>query len=104
MPPSPPLPPSSPVTVLVVDDEPAIRRFLRASLEAQGITVDKLHVQQAPPDQPGGDRNQPGGGGDRQSPVAEQQQEEARRDQQRRDAVQRLWDKLNGIEPLDLVA
>ena len=35
MPPSPPLP-SSPITVLVVDDEPAIRRFLRASLEAQG--------------------------------------------------------------------
>ncbi|MFL5337489.1 MAG: response regulator transcription factor [Geminicoccaceae bacterium] len=36
----PPRPPhSSPATVLVVDDEPAIRRFLKSTLEVQGWAV-----------------------------------------------------------------
>ena len=31
--------PASPATVLVVDDEPAIRRFLKSTLEAQGYAI-----------------------------------------------------------------
>ena len=74
---------------------------LRASLEAHGVVVDKLHVQQAPRDESAGD-NRPGGS-DRQGTGFEQQQE-SRREQQRKDMVQRLWDKLAGNAPLDLVA
>jgi flagellar hook-length control protein FliK len=75
---------------------------LRATLEAHGIAVDKLHVQQSPRDESGGDS---AGGKDtgRSSQTFEQQQE-SRREQQRRDAVQRIWDKLAGIAPIDLVA
>jgi two-component system, OmpR family, KDP operon response regulator KdpE len=40
--------PSCPATVLVVDDEPAIRRFLRSTLEAQGwATVDARDADEA---------------------------------------------------------
>jgi flagellar hook-length control protein FliK len=75
---------------------------LRASLEAQGVMVDKLHVQHAPRDEAGGNGTGRDGTG-RPNPSFEQQQD-ARREQQRKDMVQRLWDKLNGVAPLDLVA
>jgi two-component system KDP operon response regulator KdpE len=39
--------PSAPLRVLVVDDEPAIRRFLRASLTAQGYQVSEAQNGQA---------------------------------------------------------
>lgn len=43
-----PLPPSAPTTVLVVDDEAAIRRFLRATLAAQGYgTVEAAAAGEA---------------------------------------------------------
>jgi flagellar hook-length control protein FliK len=74
---------------------------LRATLEAHGIAVDKLHVQQSPRDE-GGDPSTSDDAG-RNSQTFEQQQE-SRREQQRRDAVQRIWDKLAGIAPIDLVA
>src|ERR1700712_5988150 len=35
---------SAPLGVLVVDDEPAIRRFLRAGLSSQGYVVSELEM------------------------------------------------------------
>lgn len=73
---------------------------LKAQLEAQGVTVERLHVQQQSPRD---DRN-PSGDPNQRNPTAEDQQN-ARREQQRREMVQRLWDKLaKGKGPLDLVA
>ena len=74
---------------------------LRATLESHGITVDKLHVQQSPRDEGGASSRRDDS--ERPDQTFEQQQE-SRREQQRRDAVQRIWDKLAGIAPIDLVA
>jgi flagellar hook-length control protein FliK len=74
---------------------------LRASLEAQGIVVDRLHVQQAPRDE--GSQNS-GGNNDRPGQQGPEQRQDSRRDQQRKEMVQRLWDKLAGKGPLDLTA
>jgi len=71
---------------------------LRASLEAHGVVVDKLHVQQAPRDEgAGGQSNQ--GRNDAMS-----QQQDSRREQQRKEMVQRLWDQLAGNAPIDVRA
>lgn len=43
----PPVSPSTPVRVLVVDDEPQIRRFLEISLRAQGHAVELAATAQA---------------------------------------------------------
>jgi flagellar hook-length control protein FliK len=74
---------------------------LRATLESHGITVDKLHVQQSPRDESGDSS----GRNDSERPDQTfEQQQESRREQRRRDAVQRIWDKLAGLAPIDLVA
>ncbi len=39
--------PSSPLKILVVDDEPAIRRFLRTSLDTQGYSIREAETGQA---------------------------------------------------------
>jgi flagellar hook-length control protein FliK len=74
---------------------------LRSTLEAHGIVVDKLHVQQSP-------REESGSGTSNQDSHSRgqtfEQQQDARRDQQRRDMVQKLWDRLAGLSPIDLVA
>ncbi|CAN5649215.1 hypothetical protein BH09PLA1_BH09PLA1_22170 [soil metagenome] len=73
---------------------------LRASLENSGVTVDKLHVEQAPRDQQA----------KHNSPEDRQQQGQAqdspgRREQERRELLQRMWRKLSeGSDPLDMVA
>jgi flagellar hook-length control protein FliK len=79
---------------------------LKASLESQGVSVERLHVQQAPrSEQPG----QQGGNGDRDSQQNQardpQQEHAARQEHQRREMLKRMWRKLTGAEdPLDLVA
>jgi flagellar hook-length control protein FliK len=72
---------------------------LKTTLESQGVTVEKLHVHQAPREQWDGGR---GGSDDRQqhSPQHWQQQE-----QQRREMLQRMWRRVrDGRDPFDLVA
>jgi flagellar hook-length control protein FliK len=73
---------------------------LKATLEAQGVTVERLHVQQAPrQEQDAGPGHRDGS----RNPAAEDQNH-ARREQQRREMVQRLWDKLAGRDAVDLTA
>jgi flagellar hook-length control protein FliK len=75
---------------------------LKATLEAQGVTVERLHVQQTPrqeQDSGAGTRD----GNSSRNPAAEDQHH-ARREQQRREMVQRLWDKLAGRDAVDLTA
>jgi flagellar hook-length control protein FliK len=70
---------------------------LKTSLEAQGVTVEKLHVTQTPKEQTSsGDSSQgkPDSGGD----------SSAQREQQRKEMMQRMWRKLMGQDPVDLVA
>jgi len=70
---------------------------LRHALETQGVSVDKLHVQQGPRDQQAGNED-----GRDQHPS---DNPSARQEQQRREILQRMWRKLaNGSDPLDMVA
>jgi flagellar hook-length control protein FliK len=74
---------------------------LKNSLESQGISVEKLQVQQAPRDQ------QTSTGQDQRESQQQNQWDNpsARQEQQRREMLQRMWRKLAGAEdPLDLVA
>jgi flagellar hook-length control protein FliK len=71
---------------------------LKAGLEAAGVSVDKIHVEQGSKGDAQGD-----GDPDSKQPAQEQQQQ-AQQDQQRREMVQRMWRKLAGGDPLDLVA
>jgi flagellar hook-length control protein FliK len=72
---------------------------LKHALETQGVSVDKLHVTQAPRDEKSGnDEN----GQQRQGA---QDNASARQEQQRREILQRMWRRLtNGSDPLDMVA
>lgn len=73
---------------------------LKTSLEAQGVTVGKLHVQQSPRDQQSSSR-----GDERQSQDDSPQDNPAQREQQRREMLRRMWRRLSGgNDPLDLVA
>jgi flagellar hook-length control protein FliK len=74
---------------------------LKSMLEAQGVNVDKLHVQQGPKSNPGDSRDSRDGS--RRDPTPEQRQSD-RRDQQRKEIIQKMWDKLAGKAPVDLVA
>jgi len=72
---------------------------LKASLEAAGVTVDKLQVQQMPREthtNAGEDQHRGQGG---QEDFGRQQE------QQRKEVIKRMWRKLAGeSDPLDLVA
>ena len=70
---------------------------LKSVLESQGISVDKLHVQQSP-------RNQQQSFDDaRQQRHSENSS--AQQEQQRREMLRRMWRRLsNGSDPLDMVA
>jgi flagellar hook-length control protein FliK len=74
---------------------------LKSMLEAQGVNVDKLHVQQAPKSNTGDSRD--ARDSSRREPSPEQQQAD-RREQQRKEMVQKMWDKLAGKAPVNLVA
>jgi flagellar hook-length control protein FliK len=73
---------------------------LKSMLEAGGVNVERMHVQQAPRPEShgnGSDQQQQQRGGEEQSG--------AKQEQQRRELLQRMWRKLaNGSDPLDLVA
>jgi flagellar hook-length control protein FliK len=71
---------------------------LKSGLEAAGVTVDKIQVEQAPKKDSSGNSDS-----DSKQPPQDQQQQ-AQQDQQRREMVQRMWKKLAGGDPLDLVA
>ena len=69
---------------------------LKSALEAQGVSVEKLHVRQS-------EHQQSSSGEDRRG--ERQQDSAAQREQQRRDLMRRMWRRLmKGQDPLDLVA
>lgn len=77
---------------------------LKTSLESQGVSVERLHVQQAPKSESSNPN-----GGDRDQEQAQnrdpQQEHAARQEHQRREVLRRMWRKLTGAEdPLDMVA
>ena len=71
---------------------------LKSGLEAAGMSVEKLHVEQSPTQ-----NNQQSSGENAKQPLQDQQRQ-AQQDQQRREMVQRMWRRLSGGDPLDLVA
>jgi flagellar hook-length control protein FliK len=75
---------------------------LKQALEAQGITVGKMHVQQSArsetPDNSSKDT-------DRDSNQQNENTSSSSQDEQRRETLRRMWERLsNGGDPLDLVA
>jgi flagellar hook-length control protein FliK len=72
---------------------------LKTALEAQGVSVERLHVSQAP-------RQQESSSGNNQKRDSEPRQDTtAQQEQQRREMMQRMWRRLmKGQDPLDLVA
>lgn len=73
---------------------------LKQALETQGISVEKLHVEQTPKDQQAGTN-----GEDRDQRQSAGQDSQAQRDQQRREILERMWRRLQfGSDPLDMVA
>jgi flagellar hook-length control protein FliK len=74
---------------------------LKTVLESQGVSVEKLHVQQTPKDQQASSN-----GEDRQHQHAQQDgQSSTRQEQQRREMLRRMWRRLGiGHDPLDMVA
>lgn len=78
---------------------------LKSSLEASGVQVDRLHVQQAAPSERSSDpRNHDQGGRQQQQSAGEQQQWQ-QSEQQRRELLQRMWKRLGlAGDPLDVMA
>ena len=72
---------------------------LKTSLEAQGVSVGKLHVQQSPKNQQSDWRND-----DSSSHNQNRSDNPAQREQQRREMLRRMWRRLGANDPLDLVA
>jgi flagellar hook-length control protein FliK len=73
---------------------------LKTTLESQGVSVEKLHVQQTPREQWDGGRG--GNGDERQQHSAQHWQQQ---EQQRREMLQRMWRRVrDGRDPFDLVA
>jgi flagellar hook-length control protein FliK len=71
---------------------------LKTALEAQGVTVDKIQVQQAP-------KNQSSQNQGESSPQQQRDEAAARQDQQRKEMLRQMWRKVSGgTEPMDLVA
>ena len=73
---------------------------LKHVLESQGVSVEKLHVQQGPAD------SGPGGEGDarKRQDGGEPSQQEQWREHQRREMMRRVWAKLADADrPLDVV-
>jgi flagellar hook-length control protein FliK len=73
---------------------------LKTSLEAQGVSVGKLHVQQSPRNQQSDSQ-----GDEQSSRDGSPGEQPAQREQQRREMLRRMWRRLSGgSDPLDLVA
>ena len=74
--------------------------LLPATVAQQGVSVDKLQVQQSPRDQQAS--NQDGDGRQQHHHPGD---ESARHEQQRKEMLRRMWRRLSvGSDPLDLVA
>jgi flagellar hook-length control protein FliK len=74
---------------------------LKGVLESQGVSVDKLHVQQAPRNESSNSSNSD----DRQHQQGHAHDSPARREQERRELLRRMWRRLTeGSDPLDMVA
>ena len=74
---------------------------LKTALEAQGVSVEKLHVTQMPREQQPSQNNN---GNQNREPDRNQQQA-AQQEQQRKEMMRRMWRRLmKGQDPLDLVA
>jgi flagellar hook-length control protein FliK len=71
---------------------------LKTALEAQGVTVEKIQVQQSPKNQQSQNHED--------TSQQQQQRDEAstRQEQQRRDMLRRMWRRVSGGDPVDLVA
>ena len=73
---------------------------LKASLESQGVSVEKLQVQESPKNQ----QNASSEDG-RQQQSSQPDDQSARQEQQRRELLKRMWRRLGiGNDPLDMVA
>ncbi|MDB5290216.1 MAG: flagellar hook-length control protein [Phycisphaerales bacterium] len=72
---------------------------LKTALESQGVSVEKLHVEQSP-------REQGSTGGEGRQPQDQSAADHpAQQEQQRREMLRRMWRRLSGgQDPLDLVA
>lgn len=73
---------------------------LKSALESQGVSVERLQVEQSPRQQrPSDDRPS------QQQDPRQQDQSFARNEQQRRELLQRMWRRMSmGDDPLDMVA
>jgi flagellar hook-length control protein FliK len=83
---------------------------LKSALEQTGISVDHMHVAQAPRSGNGGDtagtgKDGQGSNGNGQAAGSAEDQQRARQEQQRREVLQKMWQRLSGgTDPIDLVA
>jgi flagellar hook-length control protein FliK len=79
---------------------------LKASLESQGVNVERLHVQQAPKSEQSSSQGDDRDGGQQRGQHRDlQQEQQARQEHQRREMIRRMWRKLRGVDdPLDMVA
>ncbi len=74
---------------------------LKHALESQGVSVDKLHVQQSPRNESSSNQKDENG----QSKGQADNQRSAQQEQQRKEMIRRMWAKLGVIQdPLDMVA
>jgi flagellar hook-length control protein FliK len=74
---------------------------LKQTLESQGLSVDRLHVQQAPRNDTAGNQT---GSDDSSQQQSQAQERDQQQDQQRREMLRRMWAQVAGGDPLDLVA
>ena len=71
---------------------------LKTALESQGVTVQKIQVQQAPKDHQATNYED-------QSRQHQRDDANARQEQQRREMLRRMWRRISGgVDPVDLVA
>jgi flagellar hook-length control protein FliK len=71
---------------------------LKTALESQGVTVEKIQVQQAPKDHQATNYED-------QSRQQQRDDANARQEQQRREMLRRMWRRISGgVEPVDLMA
>ena len=71
---------------------------LKTALESQGVTVEKIQVQQSR-------KNEQSQSQDEQSPQQQRDEANARQEQQRREILNRMWRRVSGGgDPVDLVA
>ena len=72
---------------------------LKHSLETAGVSVERIQISQAPKGS-----SSSGGNNSEQDSQRQPGDAQSQRDQQRRQLLQRMWKKVTGGDPLDLVA